>query len=237
MTGCGGFMRRVLIVVALVFWSWAAWAQQSTENAAGGPNAGDAQATVGTPAAPAQAAAQPAAQEKPTFWVPAPQERWFLPQGNWIYGYGEFDFAPPHNEPDPNFCAADAGNYGGANSQCNLFARYLLSGQVWVRPFGKTALRRVKIFWDPTMAFGKNVPQYLYTYSWQGIGMENQWGADVYLGRRFDFRVTQQFLFERFGSRALGPAYLGPNGPWGRFFTIGVRKYFGNPKVFDEGAK
>jgi hypothetical protein len=102
--------------------------------------------------------------------VPAPEERWWLPKGNWIYGYAEFDLAPPHNEPDPNFCAADSGNFGGANSKCNLFARYLLQGQVWVRPFGKTALRRVKIFWDPTFVFGKNVPQYLYTWSWQGIG-------------------------------------------------------------------
>jgi hypothetical protein len=176
-------------------------------------------------------------QETPTFWVPAPEERLFLPTGNWIYGYGEFDLAPQHNEPDPNFCAANSGSYGGANSQCNLFARYLLEGQVWVRPFGRTALRRIKIFWDPTFAFGKNVPQYLYTWSWQGIGFENQWGGDIYLGRRFDLRLTQQTLFERFGSRPLGPGYLGPNGPWGRFFTIGVRKYFGNPKVLDEGAK
>jgi len=229
-------MRRVMLVLAMLFCGWAAVAQQSTESAVAGPNPEAAQATVNSPGAAAQTAAN-AAQEKPTFWVPAPEERWWLPQGNWIYGYGEFDFAPPHNEPDPNFCAADAGNYGGVNSQCNLFARYLLGGQVWVRPFGKTALRRVKIFWNPTMAFGKNVPQYLYTYSWQGIGMENQWGADIYLGQRFDFRLTQQFLFDRFGSRPLGPAYLGPNGPWGRFFTIGVRKYFGNPKVFDEGAK
>jgi hypothetical protein len=187
--------------------------------------------------APAQAAAPQAGQQSPTFWVPAPEERWWLPKGNWIYGYGEFDFAPSHNEPDPNMCAANAGDYGGANSQCNLFARYLLSGQVWVRPFGKTALRRIKVWWTPTLLFGKNVPQYLYTYSWQGIGMENEWGADIYLGHRFDFRLQQHFLFTRFGDRPLGPAYLGPNGPWGRYFTIGVRKYFGNPKVFDEGAK
>ncbi len=228
-------MNRLLVVITLLLSCWVAAAQNTTGT--GTPATATAQAATGAPQEPGKTPASGASQEAPTFWVPAPQERWWLPQGNWIYGYGEFDFAPPHNEPDPNFCAADAGNYGGANSQCNLFARYLLGGQVWVRPFGKTALRRVKIFWNPTMAFGKNVPQYLYTYSWQGIGMENQWGADVYLGRRFDFRVTQQFLFERFGSRPLGPAYLGPNGPWGRFFTIGVRKYFGNPKVFDEGAK
>jgi hypothetical protein len=190
-----------------------------------------------TATAQATTTAPQAAKPAGTFWVPAPEERWWLPKGNWIYGYAEFDLAPPHNEPDPNFCAANAGDYGGANSQCNLFARYLLLGQVSVRPFGKTVLRRVKIFWNPTFVFGNNVPQYKYTWSWDGIGWERQWGADVYLGRRFDLRLTQQYLFERFSSRPLGPAYLGPNGPWGRFFTVGVRKYFGNPRVLDEGAQ
>ena len=229
-------MRRTLLALLLLFCGWAAVAQDSTAAQPASAKSATAQATATTPSAPAQAQDESPSQGFPTHWIEAPNERWWLPQGNWIYGWGEFDFAPPHNEPDPNFCAATAGNYGGADSQCNLFARYLLQGQVWVRPFGKTALRRIKIWWDPTLAFGKNVPQYLYTWSWQGIGMENQWGGDFYLGRRFDFRLTQQFLFTRFGSRPLGPAYLGPNGPWGRFFTIGVRKSFGNPRVFDEGA-
>lgn len=235
-------MHRLLLVVLLLFvYSCAAPGQEPTEPtapatkpAATAPaTAPTAQATVASPQAPATAAAK----QTPTFWVPAPEERWWFPQGNWIYGFAQFDIAPPHNEPDPNFCAANAGNYGGANSQCNLFARYLIWGEATVRPFGKTALRRVKIFWNPTFVFGKNVPQYLYTWSWQGIGWERQWGVDVYLGRRFDLRLTQQSLFERFGSRPLGPAYLGPNGPWGRFFTFGVRKSFGNPKVIDEGAQ
>ena len=222
-------MRRLLVVVTLLISCWAAAAQQTTEPAA--PAA--AQATVSTPAS----SAKPAATQAPTFWVPAPDERLWFPKGNWIYGYAEFDIAPPHNEPDPNFCAADAGNYGGVNSACNLFARYLIPGQVTVRPFGRTVLRRAKFFWNPTFVFGNNVPQYKYTWSMDGIGLENQWGVDVYLGKRFDFRFTQQFLFERFSSRDLGPAYLGPNGPWGRFVTLGVRKYFGNPKVIDEGAQ
>ncbi len=225
-------MRRLLLMFSFMLLCVCAVAAQDTT---GSPAA--ATASAQTTASAPQAAAKPAPTQGGTFWVPAPEERWWLPKGNWIYGYGEFDLAPPHNEPDPNFCAANSGNFGGANSQCNLFARYLLQGTVTVRPFGKTALRRIKIFWDPTFAFGKNVPQYLYTWSWQGIGLENQWGGDIYLGRRFDLRLTQQTLFERFGSRPLGPGYLGPNGPWGRFFTVGVRKYFGNPRVLDEGAQ
>ena len=49
------------------------------------------------------------------------------------------------------------------------------------------------------------------------------------MGKGFEMRVTQHFLFSRFGARDrnLGPADLGPNGPWGRYNMIGVRKYFG----------
>ena len=146
-------MCNLLLVAILFICSWAAVAQDTTGSQP------PATATVQTTTTGVQEAAKPATPGKQsgTFWVPEPDERWWLPKGNWIYGYAEFDLAPPHNEPDPNFCAANAGQYGGANSQCNLFARYLLGGQVYVRPFGKTALRRVKLFWDPTFAFGKNV--------------------------------------------------------------------------------
>jgi hypothetical protein len=226
-------MRHLLVVLVILSCCGAAVAQPSTNSASSAATPASAQATVTNPGS----APRPAAQEKPTFWVPAPEERWFLPKGNWIYGFVEWDFAPPHNEPDPNLCAANSGDFGGANATCNAFARYLIPAEVYVRPFGKTALRRVKIFYDGTFIFGKNVPQYLYTWSWDGIGWERAWGADVYLGRRFDFRVTQHLLLQNFRSSPLGPGYLGPNGPWGRSFTVGVRKYFGNPKVLDEGAK
>ena len=85
------------------------------------------------------------------------------------------------------------------------------------------------VFFDPNFTFGKNVPQYLYTWSWSGIGMEYDWGIGIDLPKRFEFRYTGHPLMQRFGSRdqPLGPAWLGPNGPWGRYNTIGVRKYFG----------
>ncbi len=229
-------MRRVLVVFTFLCCS-TAFAQQSTDSSSPAGPTPAAQATVSSPATTAQAAPKTASQEKPTFWVPAPEERWWLPKGNWIYGYAEFDIAPPHNEPDPNLCAANSGDYGGANATCTAFARYLIPAEVTVRPFGKTALRRVKIFYNGTFIFGKNVPQYLYTWSMDGIGWERAWGADIYLGRRFDFRVTQHLLLQQFNSTSQAPGYLGPNGPWGRYFTVGVRKYFGNPRVLDEGAK
>jgi hypothetical protein len=61
------------------------------------------------------------------------------------------------------------------------------------------------------------------------IGLEHRWGAAVYIGKGFEARFTQHFLFDRLGerSRYLGPADLGTNGPWGRFASIGVRKTFG----------
>lgn len=155
-------------------------------------------------------------------------ERMFFPSDT-FWGYAQFDLAPPHNEIDPNLCASNARNYGGANAPCSLFARYMLSGLVEVRPFGRGPLRRFMLFGQPSFLFGKNVPQSLYTWSFDAIGIEHSWGAAIYMGRGFEMRVTQHFLFDRLGARDryLGPADLGPNGPWGRYNAIGVRKYFG----------
>ena len=154
-------------------------------------------------------------------------ERMFLPSDT-FWGYAQFDLAPPHNEIDPNVCRADAGSFG-ASAPCNAFARYMLSGLLEVRPFGRGQLRRFMLFGEPRFLFGRNVPQSLYTWSFDAIGVEHSWGAAIYLGKGFEMRVTQHFLFDRFGARDrnLGAADLGPNGPWGRYNAIGVRKSFG----------
>jgi hypothetical protein len=167
------------------------------------------------------------AQEPP----PQPTEssdRMFFPRDT-LYGYAQFDLAPPHNEIDPNLCAATAGDFGGVNAPCSEFARYMLSGLLEVRPFGRSLLRRFELFGEPRFLFGKNIPQTLYTWSFDAIGIEHSWGAGIYLGKGFEVRVTQHFLFDRLGARSgnLGAADLGPNGPWGRYNTIGVRKTFG----------
>lgn len=186
-------------------------------------------------AQPAQASVSSAtSQATPETSAPAPassssdrDNRLFFPTG-WIYGYGQFDIGPPHNEPDPGLCAPNAGQpqYGGVNAPCNKFARYLLSGNFVVHPFGRTLLHVVKFEWSPTMAFGKNLPHTLYTWDWNWIGMENSWVAAVDLPKKFDFRMTQHFLWTP-QYRNLGPAYIGGNGPWGRYLTFGVRKTFG----------
>jgi len=155
-------------------------------------------------------------------------ERMFLPRDP-FWGYAQFDLAPPHNEIDPNICRADAGNFGGVNAPCTAFARYMLSGYVEARPFGRGEFRRFLLFGEPRFLFGRNLPQTLYTWSFAGIGVERSWGVGIYMGKGFEMRWTQHFLFSRFGSRDrnLGAADLGPNGPWGRYNMIGVRKYFG----------
>lgn len=160
--------------------------------------------------------------------VTATSDRMFFPKDT-LWGYAQFEIAPPHNEIDPNLCAGNAAAYGGANAPCNAFARYMISGVLEVRPFGKGQFRRFMLFGQPSFLFGKNVPQALYTWSFDAIGIEHSWGLGVYLGKGFEFRVTQHFLFERFGARDrnLGPADLGSNGPWGRYNAFGVRKYFG----------
>jgi hypothetical protein len=156
-------------------------------------------------------------------------ERMFFPS-DMLWGYAQFEIAPPHNEIDPNICASYAGKFGGVNAPCNAFARYMISGQLEVRPFGRGQLRRFMLFGEPSFLFGRNVPQTLYTWSFDAIGVEHSWGAAIYLGKGFEARVTQHFLFDRFGARDanLGAADLGPNGPWGRYNAIGVRKYFGS---------
>lgn len=157
-----------------------------------------------------------------------PEDRMFFPKDT-LWGWAQFDLAPPHNEIDPNLCAGNAYVYGGVNAPCNMFARYMLSGILEVRPFGRGPLRRFMLYGAPSFLFGKNVPKTLYTWSWDAIGIEHSWGAGIYLTKGFEFRITQHFLFERLGARDknLGQADLGNNGPWGRYMSLGVRKTFG----------
>jgi hypothetical protein len=158
----------------------------------------------------------------------AGQDRMFLPRDT-FWGWAQLDLAPPHNEIDPNLCAGNAGQYGGVNAPCSMFARYMLSGILEVRPFGQGPLRRLMFFGAPSFLFGKTIPKTLYTWSPDAIGIEHSWGAGIYLGKQFELRITQHFLFDRLGARDtnLGPADLGNNGPWGRYATVGVRKTFG----------
>jgi hypothetical protein len=158
-------------------------------------------------------------------------DRMFFPK-DMFWGWAQVDLAPPHNEIDPNLCSANAGQYGGANAPCSMFARYMISGMLEVRPFGQGVLRRFMLFGAPSFLFGKNVPQNLYTWSPDAIGVEHSWGASIFLGHGYELRVTQHFLLDRIGARDtnLGLADLGNNGPWGRYNTIGVRKTWGTKR-------
>jgi hypothetical protein len=164
-----------------------------------------------------------------TWHEAGPDDRMFFPH-DMFWGWAQFDLAPPHNEIDPNLCAGNAGQYGGVNAPCSLFARYMLSGVLEVRPFGRTQLRRFMVFGAPTFLFGKTIPKTLYTWSPDAIGIEHSWGAGIYITKGYEFRVTQHFLFDRLGARNknLGLADLGNNGPWGRYMTLGVRKTWGS---------
>ena len=49
---------------------------------------------------------------RPTSWG-TPEGRLLFPH-NWVRGYVDFSFAPPHNEPDLGRCSqSSAGNFGG----------------------------------------------------------------------------------------------------------------------------
>ena len=117
----------------------------------------------------------------------------FFPH-NWVRGYVNFDVAPPHNEPDLGRCSQSQAVIvmaGGASSDCNAYARYLLGGYLEVQPFGKTFARHVFVFFTPTFSFGNNVPQFKYTASMAGIAFERAVGIGIELPKNFEFRVTQ----------------------------------------------
>jgi len=104
-------------------------------------------------------------------------DRLFFPR-DMFWGWAQLDLAPPHNEIDPNLCSGDAAAYGGINDPCSLFARYMLSGVLEVRPFGRTVLRRFMVYGAPTFLFGKTIPKTLYTWSPDAIGIEHSWGVE-----------------------------------------------------------
>lgn len=203
----GGKMKRWGLILAITVLSSAAQAQTSTSLSLQGDGNGGSSG----------------------IWHDASSnDRMFFPK-DMFWGWAQFDLAPPHNEIDPNLCAGNSYVDGGANAPCNMFARYMISGILEVRPFGRGPLRRFMLFGAPAFLFGKNVPKTLYTWSPDAIGIEHSWGAGIYLTRGFEFRVTQHFLFDRLGARNknLGVADLGNNGPWGRYMSLGVRKTFG----------
>src|ERR1700737_3884536 len=72
--------------------------------------------TLATSAAPANPAPRPG----PASWG-VPEGRTLFPH-NWLRGYVDFSFAPPHNEPDLGRCSQSSTvivSAGGANSTSN----------------------------------------------------------------------------------------------------------------------
>ena len=195
----------------------------------------DAILGVATPAPSAAATSEPAA--RPASWG-VPEGRAFLPH-NWLRGYVDFSVAPPHNEPDLGRCSqsgAVIAAAGGANSNCNAYARYLLGGYLEIQPFGKTIARHLFVFFTPTFSFGNNVPQFKYTASMSGIAFERAVGVGFELPKNFEIRITQHQV-DWLGkyNHNVGLADLGTSGPYGLYSTIGARWYFGGYGRMHEG--
>ena len=180
--------------------------------------------TISTPVAVATPET-PKIQATPAWYERPATASWF--PRNWVRGYTDFSFAPPHNEPDLGRCAPVSAAVG-ANSTCNAYARYLLGGYLEVQPFGKTFARHVFAFFTPTFSFGNNVPQFKYTASMAGIAFERSVGVGIELPKNFEVRVTQHQVdwLGRY-SHNVGLADLGTSGPYGLYTTIGARWYFG----------
>jgi hypothetical protein len=190
---------------------------------------------VATTAASSAATSEPAA--RPASWG-VPEGRAFLPH-NWLRGYVDFSVAPPHNEPDLGRCSqsgAVIAAAGGANSNCNAYARYLLGGYFEIQPFGKTIARHLFVFFTPTFSFGNNVPQFKYAASMSGIAFERAVGVGFELPKNFEIRITQHQV-DWLGkyNHNVGLADLGTSGPYGLYSTIGARWYFGGYGRMHEG--
>jgi hypothetical protein len=171
----------------------------------------------------------------------------FFPH-NWVRGYAGFEVAPPHNEPDLGRCSPSHAVIvaaGGAGSDCNAYARYLLNGYLEIQPFGKTIARHLFVFFTPTFSFGNNVPQFKYTASMAGIAFERAVGFGIELPKNFEFRVTQHQVdwlgkYNHGLNGACTPSTtscvdLGTSGPYGLYSTIGARWYFGGYGRSHEG--
>lgn len=195
----------------------------------------DATGIVATPATASAGASAADPAPRPLSWGP-PEGRIFFPH-NWLRGYVDFSVAPPHNEPDLGRCSQSLTvivNAGGASSNCNAYARYLLGSYLEIQPFGKTLARHLFVFFTPTFSFGNNVPQYKYTASIAGIAMERSVGFGIELPKNFEIRVTQHQVDwlgkynHNVGLADLSSGGIGGGvGPYGLYSTIGARWYFG----------
>jgi hypothetical protein len=157
-----------------------------------------------------------------------PRSRLFFPH-NWVRGHTDFEVAPSHNEPDLGRCSqAPAAEFGGVNSTCTAYARYILSGYVELQPIGRTVLRHIFLFYTPQFFFGRNVPQYSYTASFEPLADERSMGLGIKLPKNFEVRLTSHRVdwLGRYASY-LGPADLGNKGPYGNSATVGLRWSFG----------
>lgn len=139
-----------------------------------------------------------------------------------LRGYGDFELAPPHNEPDLGRC-------NQPQPTCSAFARYIADGYIEFQPFARTPLRHAYFFFEPRFFFGDNIPQVKYTYSMAPLAWERTMGLAVALPKHFELRITNHGVtsFSPF-DKSLGVFDSGPNKePLGIYNTIGVRWYFG----------
>lgn len=160
--------------------------------------------------------------------TPIAEARLLFPH-NWIRGYTDFEVAPSHNEPDLGRCAfPQPVSAGGASTSCTAYARYLMSGYIEMQPIGRTFARRIFLFFEPKMSFGRNIPQVSYLASMEPIAYDRSIGMGMQIKHGLELRVTQHQVdyLGRYSSY-LGPADLKTTGPYGLYATVGVRWSFG----------
>ena len=129
---------------------------------------------------------------------------------NFLRGYGDFELAPPHNEPDLGRC-------NQPQPTCSAFARYIIGGYIEFQPFARTPLKHAYFFFQPNFFFGNNIPQVKYTYSMAPLAWERTMGLAIQLPEHFELRVTNHDVVQplrpesgsfRLGSKQRAARYL-----------------------------
>jgi hypothetical protein len=149
-----------------------------------------------------------------------------------VWGFAEFEVNPSHAERDLGRCTSYAGSFGGPDAPCSAFSRYAAHGSLQLQPLGRKLgpipFHRLILLAEPTVFFGRNVPQSLYSASMEPVLLEWNAGVGVKLTGSFELRFRlhrNQWLGRHQGY--LGPADLGAAGPYGPYAAVSLRWYFG----------
>ncbi len=155
----------------------------------------------------------------------------FLFPKHFVRGFVETELNP-NGGRDLGRCANDSGVVGGRGAPCAAFTRYGLAGYLEFQPFGRklgpAPLDRLFAFAEVRSGFGRNLPRNGASWSTERIMYEVVYGAGIILPAKLELRIWKHsnHWMGRY-RRSLERGDLGPNGPYGMYAAIALRRNFG----------